>query len=162
VTKYRITEWWKSSAFNQSFEGSAWFRVKRTYSCFPGTCSSTSYSAPVANRMITTYLGTGPRYRQAWMDGYGVNPRVGLATRWVLDGQGTSAPSPSQCGGHTQLACWTGAACDGSNVPYNGACYGCGTIGQACCKDWGPIPTSGGWQGFCQQGYCGYPGGYCQ
>src|SRR5829696_231313 len=78
VTKYRITEWWKSSAFNQSFEGNAWFRVKRT--------------------------------------------------------------------------CWTGAACDGSNVPYNGACYGCGTIGQACCADWGPIPTSGGWQGVCQQG----------
>lgn len=148
--------------FRQSFEGNAWFRVKRTYSCPPGTCSSTSYNGPVGNRQITTYLGTGRRYRQAWMDGSGVNPRVGLATRWVLDSQGTPTPSPSQCGGHVQLACFPGTACDGWNVPYNGACYACGTVGQPCCKDWGPIPTSGGWQGFCAQGVCGYPGGYCQ
>lgn len=162
VTKYRITEWFKSSAFNQSFEGNAWFRVKRTYSCFPGTCSSTSHNGPVANRDIVTYLGTGARYRQAWMDGSGVNPRVALATRWVLDGQGTDAPTPSQCGGHLQLACWTGAACDPGLVPYNGACYGCGVAGQGCCKDLGPIPTNGGWQGWCAQGHCNYPSGYCQ
>jgi hypothetical protein len=162
VTKYRITDWFKSAAFNQSFEGSAWFRVKRTYSCFPGTCSSTSHNDPVPNRQIYVYLGTGPRYRQAWMDGSGLNARVALATRWTLDGQGHTEPTPSQCGGHAQLACWTGAACDPGLVPYNGGCYACGAAGQACCKDWGPVPTNGGWQGVCAQGHCNYPSGYCQ
>jgi hypothetical protein len=161
VTKYRMTSWYKASAFNQSFEGNAWFRVKRSYSCFPGTCSSTKLSEPVANRMVTTYLGTDTRVRQAWMDGYGVNPRVGLAVRWVMDGEG-SGPSPWLCGGHAQLQCWTGNPCDPGLQPYNGACYGCGTVGQACCLNWGPTPTPGGWTGLCAQGYCGYPGGYCQ
>jgi len=161
VTKYRMTSWYKASAFNQSFEGNAWFRVKRSYSCFPGTCSSTKVSEPVANRMVTTYLGTDARARQAWMDGSGVNYRVGLAVRWVMDGQG-GGPSPSQCGGHTKLQCWTGQPCDPGLQPYNGGCYACGTIGQACCLNWGPTPTSGGWMGVCAQGYCGYPGGYCQ
>jgi hypothetical protein len=161
VTKYRMTSWYKASAFNQSFEGNAWFRVKRSYSCFPGTCSSTKLNEPVANRMVTTYLGTGPRVRKAWMDGSGINPRVGLAVRWVMDGEG-SGPGPAQCGGHAQLQCWTGNPCDPGLAPYNGACYGCGTIGQACCLNWGPVPTPGGWTGVCAQGYCGYPGGACK
>jgi hypothetical protein len=142
--------WYKASAFNQSFEGHAWFRVKRSYSCFPGTCSSTKVSEPVPNRMVTTYLGTDTRARQAWMDGYGFNYRVGLAVRWVMDGQG-GGPSTSQCGGHTQLQCWTGQPCDPGNQPYNGGCYACGTIGQACCLNWSSTPTPGGWMGVCAQ-----------
>jgi hypothetical protein len=166
-TKIRWTTWYKASAFNQSFDQGGWFRVKRSYSCFPGTCSSTKLNEPVANRTVTTYLGNGLRWRQSWMDGYWINgngdwPRVGLAVRWVLDGQDAPPPTPSTCGAHTQLACWTGAACDPGLAAHNGACYACGTIGQPCCKDWGPVPTNGGWSGVCAQGVCGYPGGYCQ
>jgi hypothetical protein len=56
----------------------------------------------------------------------------------------------------------TGNACQPGLVPYNGACYGCGAVGQGCCKDTRPIPTNGGVNGWCAQGHCGYPGGYCQ
>lgn len=162
VTKNRYTKFFKSSAFNQSFEGGAWFRVKRSYGCGLGTCSSTSLNEAVANRHVTTYLGDGTsRWRQAWMDGSGVNPRIGLATRWTLASDGNPTP-PTVCGGHLQLTCWVGAACNPGLVPYNGGCYGCGTVGQGCCKDLGPIPTNGGWTGWCAQGHCGYPGGFCQ
>lgn len=161
-TKKRWTNWYKSSAFNQSFEGGAWFRVKRSYGCGLGTCSSTKLSEPVANRDIITYLGTGNRWRQSWMDGNGTNPRVALAVRWVLSGSDLPPAPPAGCGGHNQIVCWNGAHCKPGLAEYNGGCYGCGTNGQNCCKDWGPIPTPGGVYGFCAQGICRWPGGNCQ
>jgi hypothetical protein len=104
----------------------------------------------------------GVKRRKAWLNGSGPNPRVGLAVRWVESG-GNQPPLPAtRCGGHNQLACMSGARCQAGLVEYNGGCYGCGTLGQACCKDWSNIPTPGGWQGVCAQGYCGYPGGSCR
>jgi hypothetical protein len=162
-TKKRWTSWYKSVAFNQSFEGSAWFRVKRSYSCPPGTCSSTKLSVPVPPRSIVMYIGVDVRWRQSWLDGNGVNPRVALAVRWVPAGTSQPPAPPASCGGHNQIVCFTGAnRCKPGLQEYNGGCYGCGTSGQSCCKDWGPIPTPGGTQGFCAQGFCGYPGGSCQ
>jgi hypothetical protein len=92
-TKKRVSGWYKASAFNQSFEGAAWFRVKRSYSCnWYGTCSHTVVNQAVPNRIVTTYLVTdGLRWRQSWMDGSGTNPRVGLAVRWTWLG---SLPLP--------------------------------------------------------------------
>jgi hypothetical protein len=162
VTKYRRTIWFKASAFNQSFEASAWFRVKRSYKCGLGECTSTKLSTAVAPRSVITYLGTGDRFRQAWMDGYGPTARIGLAVRWVLSGSSQPQPPPTSCGGHNQLICFFGQHCQAGLHEYNGGCYGCGTVGQACCKDWGPVPTPGGAFGFCAQGICDYPGGYCR
>ncbi|WP_437652580.1 hypothetical protein [Sorangium sp. So ce1182] len=164
VTKKRWTSWYKATAFNQSFDSSAHFRVDRSKPCgFLGMslCWDTKVSEWIANRSLRTYLGTGSKYRKAWLYGSGPDPRVGLAVRWVLDG-GAPPPGPSVCGGHNQLVCSSGQRCQAGLVEYNGGCYGCGTVGQSCCKDWSNIPTPGGWQGSCVQGYCGYPGGYCQ
>lgn len=162
-TKIRWTTWYKSVAFNQSFEGSAWFRVKRSYTCnVAGTCSSTKLSVPVPSRGVVVYVGTGNRWRQSWMDGSGVNPRVALAVRWVLNNSQPPPAPPSGCGGHNQLVCFTGAHCKPGLREYNGGCFACGTDGQSCCKDWGPVPTSGGPNGFCVEGICRSPGGNCQ
>lgn len=165
-TKKRWTSWYKSSGFNQSFDSYAHFRVDRSKPCgFLGMslCWNTNLSEWVGNRQVVTYLGTGAKYRKSWLYGSGANPRVGLAVRWVLDGGSQPPPAPSACGGHNQFVCFSGGPrCQPGLVEFNGGCYGCGTRGQACCANWGPVPTPGGWQGSCVQGYCGYPGGYCQ
>jgi hypothetical protein len=161
-TKKRWTSFYKSSGFNQSFESSAWFRVARSYTCGIGTCWSTKVSKAVPPRGILTYRGTGNRYRKSWMDGSGPTARIGLAVRWTLAGTSTPPNPPGSCGNHNEFICYSGAHCKPGLVEYNGGCYGCGVVGQGCCKDWGPIPTNGGWMGFCAQGFCGYPGGYCQ
>ena len=163
VTKKRVTSWYKASAFNQSFDAGAWFRVKRSYSCSPGVCSSTTLNEAVANRGITTYFGDTTRWRQAWLDAFGAGDwRVALAVRWVLANTNPPPAPPAGCGGHNQFVCFSGPRCQPGLHEYNAGCYACGTVGQACCKDWGPIPTPGGTQGFCVQGFCGYPGGTCQ
>jgi hypothetical protein len=163
-TKRRWTGFYKVTAFNQSFESSAWFRVEVSYPCSSGigTCWRTKVSAPIPPRGIMTYISYGNGYRRSWMDGSGATARIGLAVRWTL--AGTSAPPnpPGSCGSHNQVICNSGAHCKPGLVEYNGGCYGCGVVGQGCCKDWGPVPTNGGWTGFCAQGYCGYPGGHCQ
>jgi hypothetical protein len=160
-TKKRWTKWYKSSGFNQSFEGGGWFRLKRSYGCGISVCSETVVNEAVPNRMILTYLGDSIRWRQSWMDGNGFNPRVALAVRWVLNNSSAPPAPQAGCGGHTEYICFTGNRCKPGLVEYNLGCYGCGTVGQACCKDWGPIPTSGGVNGFCTQGHCSWPGGNC-
>ena len=165
VTKKRWTRWYKASAFNQSFDSYAHFRVDRSRSCgFLGMslCWDTKLSEWVPNRQVITYIGEGKKYRKAWLNGSGPNPRVALAVRWTLAETNQPPPAPVSCGGHNQLICTSGARCKAGLIEYNGGCYGCGTVGQACCKDWSNIPTPGGWQGFCAQGFCGYPGGSCQ
>jgi hypothetical protein len=163
VTKKRKTDWYKATAFNQSFESPARFRVDRSKACgILGLelCWNTKVDTNVGNRYLHTYNGEGPKYRKAWMNGSGATARVGLAVRWTKPMYGSPSP-PAACGGHTQYACSSWPRCKPGLVEYNGGCYGCGTVGQACCKDWGDIPTNGGWTGVCAQGYCGYPGGYC-
>jgi hypothetical protein len=59
----------------------------------------------IDHRSIRTYLGDGSaRFRQVWVDGSGINPRVTLAARRTLE-SGGQQPVPSQCGGHLQIAC---------------------------------------------------------
>jgi len=163
ATKKRWTTWYKASGFNQSFDSFAHFRVDRSKPCgLFGLCWNTKLNGWIPNRHVVTYLGTGLKRRKVWLNGSGPNPRVGLAVRWVESGGNQPPPPVTSCGGHNQLACISGARCQAGLAEYNGGCYGCGTLGQACCKDWSNIPTPGGWQGVCAQGYCGYPGGSCR
>lgn len=154
------TTWYKASAFNQSYTGGGWFRVKRTYTCGINTCSGTSLNESVGNRMVTTYFGDSQRKRWSWMDGSGSDPRVALAVRWVQK-YGSQVPSGNSCGNHSQYACNGGQRCAPGLKEYQNACYGCGADGQACCKDWGSVPTPGGVNGLCAQGQCRWPGGNC-
>ncbi|WP_437287595.1 hypothetical protein [Sorangium sp. So ce406] len=169
VTKKRWTNWWKAAGFNQAFD--AWsdarFIVERSRPCgFLNleTCWDRKVDTWIDNRKIRTYFGEGGKYRRATIDGAGANHRVGLAVRWKpRTSGGAPTPPPTTCGGHNQFACSSGQRCQSGLVEYNYGCYGCGVVGLPCCKDWSsPIPTPGGVTGSCIQGYCGYPGGYCQ
>jgi hypothetical protein len=165
VTKKRYTNWYKASAFNQSFDSSARFRVDRSRKCgFLGTatCWDTKLNENVGNRYVRTYLGSGNKYRRAWLDCGGPDPRCGLAVRWILSGTSSPPTPPAACGGHNQWVCSSGARCQPGLAEVNGGCYACGARGQVCCKDWGPVPTPGGTSGKCVEGVCGYPGGFCQ
>lgn len=166
-TEKRLTKWYKVTALNQSHwsPNGAHFVVQRTYGCgFLGwsLCWGTKVDEWIGDRFFSGYFGSGSKHRRAYLDGTGNEARVAMAVMWKNASGGQPTPPPQQCGGHLQYACNSGSRCALDLTEYNHACYGCGVIGEACCKDWGPIPTEGGAFGSCTQGVCDYPGGYCR